>query len=41
MKALLEKAEHLKHRDWLLEEMNLYNEEAQYRERAPEAMSPK
>ena len=41
MKALLEKAERLKHRDWLLEEMNLYNDEAQYREHAPEAMSPK
>lgn len=41
MEALLKKAEHLKHVDWLLEEMEIYNEEAHYRERAPEAMSPK
>lgn len=41
MEVLLEKAERLEHRDWLLEEMKIYNWESHYRERAPEAMSPK
>lgn len=41
MEYLMEKAERLKHRDWLLKEMEIYNEEAHYRERVPEVMTPK
>lgn len=41
MEVLLEKAERSEYKAWLLEEMELYNEESLYRERTPEAMSPK
>ncbi len=41
MEVLLGKAERSEHKAWLLEEMELYNEESHYKERPPEMMSPK
>ena len=41
MEAILKLADRRKHKEWLIEEMNLYNLESYYIEKDPKEMSPK